>query len=171
MNESSAENAVTVDVATAIEQSIWRAFLFCEALDRCAFAALDPPLTTAQYHALAALARNPGLGLVELAKALLCAKSNASGIVDRIVACGFVNRDQHPSDARRVVLTLTVAGRDTLMLAERERAETLSHALSPAGDTKLATFAIRLQELTTLLEEAVSPRLSTNPYTEGAHRD
>jgi DNA-binding MarR family transcriptional regulator len=78
---------------------------------------------------------------------VLLEAQSLSGLVDRLVNAGLVNRDPHPSDRRKVLLTLTDVGRERYLradtvhrevaaaffkgLAQRERAQwrRLSHKL------------------------------------------
>lgn len=110
------------------------AFIYLDALDRRTFAGVEPPLTSAQYHALAALAASPGQSLNELAARLLCDKANASGLIDRLTLGGLANRDRDPVDGRRVVLSLTVDGMRALKAARHARSEALAHALADVVD-------------------------------------
>ncbi len=73
----------------SIDLLIRKAALLLETLDRSTLAAVSPPLTVAQYHALVALSRVPEQSLSDLAARLLCAKANASGLVDRLETLGW----------------------------------------------------------------------------------
>ncbi len=85
----------------------------------------DSPLTLPQFDALAQLLRNPeGMTAGELSQALLVTAGNVTGLVDRLVARGFVTRRASTKDARVRVVRLTAEGR---RIAAREvaRHETL----------------------------------------------
>lgn len=67
-------------------------------------------LSTSEVHALRHLAM--GLdGPADLARRLGVTTAAASGIVDRLVGHGHVERRPHPGDGRRTVLALTDHGR------------------------------------------------------------
>lgn len=51
------------------------------------------------------------IGTVELARRIGLSAPSATVLVDRLVAAGLLARHRHPGDARRVVLSLTPAGR------------------------------------------------------------
>ena len=55
------------------------------------------------------------LGPTELAQRLGVTSAAASGIVDRLVARGHVERQPHPTDRRRTAVVCTPGGREELM--------------------------------------------------------
>jgi DNA-binding MarR family transcriptional regulator len=67
-------------------------------------------LSTSELHALRHLSTGP-LGNADLAQRLGVTSAAASGIVDRLVAHGHVERSQHPEDGRRTVILVTDEGR------------------------------------------------------------
>jgi DNA-binding MarR family transcriptional regulator len=138
----------------SIDLLIRKAALLLETLDRGTLATITPPLTVAQYHALVALSRVPEQSLGSLATRLLCAKANASGLVDRLEMLGLVSRHRDMRDGRRVALSLTPAGRDLLDEALRARAEALLRALAPAGLDGLSSLVHELHRLIALLDRA-----------------
>ena len=88
-------------------------------------------LTTSEVRTLELLAQGP-LGPAEIARRLDVSTAASSGIVDRLVAHGHVERTPHPSDRRRQVVQMTDSGRvDTMrMLAPMlERLEQLEAGL------------------------------------------
>jgi DNA-binding MarR family transcriptional regulator len=67
-------------------------------------------LSTSELHALRHLSSGP-LGNADLAQRLGVTSAAASGIVDRLVAHGHVERSAHPEDGRRTVILVSEAGR------------------------------------------------------------
>ncbi|HLJ67797.1 MAG TPA: MarR family transcriptional regulator [Chloroflexota bacterium] len=130
-------------------------FLRLEALDRSVLGALPRPVTTAQYHALMALAVTPNQSLGALARRLLCDKANASGLVDRMAAAGLVERLPDDTDRRRVVLRLTPDGYAILAAAVRARRDTLARVLGGQDDLHGAAAALR--RLAARLENETHP--------------
>lgn len=55
------------------------------------------------------------LGPSELAQRIGVTTAAATGIVDRLVARGHVERQRHPTDRRRTAVTCTSSGREELM--------------------------------------------------------
>lgn len=140
----------------SIDRAIRDAFIYLEALDRRTLAGVSSRLTTAQYHALAALDVTPTQSLGELATRLLCDKANASGLIDRLGALGLVDRVRDPRDRRRVALSLTPEGREALAQARRARAAALLRALAPLEMAGLTSMTEALQRLVALLQSAVA---------------
>lgn len=145
--------AVSMQPAWEVSRALAVAFVHLEALERTTLAGLTIPLTTPQYHALAALADAPHESLGSLADRLLCDKANASGIVDRLEAMGLVTRIRATSDRRRVSLSPTSLGIEILAEATASRADTLHRALAPVRG-ELAAVLRHLNRLAESLEIA-----------------
>jgi DNA-binding MarR family transcriptional regulator len=82
-------------------------------LDRAIPGAAQPDLTMRQVLALYLLLQAPRR-VGELARELDVAISSASGLVDRLVAAGLVEREHGTADRRLVVCRLTEPGRQEL---------------------------------------------------------
>lgn len=98
-------------------------------------------LTVPQLRALLYVRRNPGTGLTPLAEHLGMTAPGASGMVDRLVRTGLVDRITDPDERRRIQLRLTpdgieLVGRAHLLVRSRLSAD-LAH-LSPAELGRLA---------------------------------
>jgi len=143
-------------VVMDIDSAIRAAFIHLDALDRRALASIMPPITPAQYHVLAALAMEPTQNLGEVAARTLRDKSNASGLVGRLMEQDLVDRVRDPVDGRRGMLILTPSGRVALTRATQARMTALRHALTPLESTGLMTMAERLDQLAGLLQGAVT---------------
>lgn len=69
--------------------------------------------TMPRFDALAQLARAPGgMTMTELSDRMMVTKGNITGLVERLVADGLVERLPVPGDRRASVIRLTAAGRD-----------------------------------------------------------
>ncbi len=141
--------------AEELSQLVSRCFVWMEAFDRRALSLVTPPLTTPQYHALDALAQKPGLSLGELATQLLTVKSNASGIVDRLKDMGLCESNEDPVDARRIRLTLTVAGTATLRHAHDARRTALLCTFPATEPQHILLLTELLRNLSDVLQRAV----------------
>jgi DNA-binding MarR family transcriptional regulator len=73
-------------------------------------------LSIPQFDLLSTLTEQEGLSQQELAQRLYVTKGNVSGLLDRMVEAGLVERRAIPGDRRSNALHLTVKGR---ALAER----------------------------------------------------
>lgn len=80
--------------------------------------------TLPRFDVMAALYRTPeGMLMSDLSRFLLVSNGNVTGIVDRLVAEGHVQRGQRNGDRRTSIVRLTKTGRDLFktMAAEHER--------------------------------------------------
>lgn len=80
--------------------------------------------TLPRFDVMAALYRNPdGMLMSEISRFLMVSNGNVTGIVDRLVADGFVVRSQRNGDRRTSFISLTRKGRAAFaeMAAAHER--------------------------------------------------
>ncbi|MGL4637835.1 MAG: MarR family winged helix-turn-helix transcriptional regulator [Beijerinckiaceae bacterium] len=68
-------------------------------------------LSIPQFDVLSTLTEQQGLSQSDLATRLYVTKGNVSGLIDRLVDAGFVERRNAPGDRRSNALFLTEAGR------------------------------------------------------------
>ncbi|MED4228295.1 MarR family transcriptional regulator [Neobacillus cucumis] len=71
-------------------------------------------ITAVQLKALYRINYNPNMSLGELAEKLKLTNSTVSGVIDRLVHHGLVEREIPPGDRRTVSIQLTDEGRRTL---------------------------------------------------------
>ena len=76
-------------------------------------------ITYIQLLALKLLKHNPSIGLGELSERMYASASTTSGVVDRLVQAGLIERERPQSDRRSVVLKLTPEGERILELTSR----------------------------------------------------
>lgn len=81
-------------------------------------------LSIPQLRSLAFLNRHPGASLSELADHLGVTCATASTTVERLVQRNLVERNDHPQERRRVVLSLTTEGKSLL---EQSQEKTRAH--------------------------------------------
>ena len=121
-------------------------------------AAAAPTLTVPQMRALLFIGRHPETNLSTLAEHLGIGLTGASGLVDRLVRDGLVDRETDPQERRRIKLTVTAAGqarRDHALTAAREHMTARLAGLSP---TELTTLNDALRILRALPDEPKEPR-------------
>lgn len=95
-----------------------------------------PDLTAQQLRVLRLVSREPGVLASGVGHHLGVSAPTASGIVDRLVDKGLLERGEDPADRRVRHLTLTDAGRDTV--ADFDSATNrMIRALLPSLDTEL----------------------------------
>ena len=111
---------------------------------------LTPARTTVLWH----LGQTGPCLQRELADAMDVSPRNVTGLVDGLVADGFVTREPHPRDRRATLVTLTKRGRAAVQRLQREHEEFVSLLFGgmPASRVKdlartLRTVVERLQEL------------------------
>jgi DNA-binding MarR family transcriptional regulator len=71
-------------------------------------------ITPVQLKALFKINNNPNISLGELAEKLKLTNSTVSGVIDRLVHSGLVERVVPPGDRRTISIHLTSAGKKTL---------------------------------------------------------
>ena len=71
-------------------------------------------LTGPQRLVMSILVRSPGLSLKQLSEGVSLAHSTVSGIVDRLVKQGLIERQTHPSDRRVTLLVASLPVREFL---------------------------------------------------------
>ena len=80
--------------------------------------------TLPRFDVMSALYRTPdGMLMSDLSRFLLVSNGNVTGIVDRLVSEGLVQRSQRDGDRRTSIVQLTKTGKDTFraMAAAHER--------------------------------------------------
>lgn len=91
-------------------------------------------ITNAQLFVLRHLEHNPELSINDIAALAVTHQSAASLVVSRLERRGLVRRSRSPDDARRVIVSLTSAGRRILPSAPQPptaRVLTALRAMSP----------------------------------------
>jgi DNA-binding MarR family transcriptional regulator len=79
---------------------------------------------------------------------VLLEAQSLSGLVDRLVRAGLINRDPHPKDRRKVLLTLTNVGRERYLKADavhREVAESFFDGLTQREIVQFRRLAHKLR--------------------------
>jgi DNA-binding MarR family transcriptional regulator len=109
-------------------------------------------LTGPQRLVMSALVRTQGLSLKQLSEAVSLAHSTVSGIVDRLVKQGLIERQMHPTDRRITLLVASYAVREFLDTRMPELAlHPLLEALRHASPTELRSITKGLDTLVQLL--------------------
>ncbi|WP_192498640.1 MarR family winged helix-turn-helix transcriptional regulator [Ornithinimicrobium pratense] len=119
-----------------------------------------PDLTLRQLQVLALLRTTPGMSGQDLADALGVSTSTMSGIVDRIVAKEWVEREPDATDRRRVLLHPTPEGLTVLADLEtpgRRARALLVERLEDSELTELCHLVERLRDIARQIDEAGGP--------------
>jgi DNA-binding MarR family transcriptional regulator len=94
-------------------------------------------LTGAQADALTVIGQAGPLSLQELGELLIAEAGHPSRLVDRLVDAGLVDRRPAEDDRRRIVLSLTRAGRSKLKRVQAAREGVLELGRAMIGDRDL----------------------------------
>jgi len=114
-----------------------------------------------QLRSLAFLNRQPGASLSELAEHLGVTCATASTTIERLVQRLLVERTDHPQERRRIVLSLTVAGK---LLLEQSQEKTRAQ-IADILDGLTPEEILRITESLTLLKNVFEPTENKSPAT------
>lgn len=109
-------------------------------------------LSMTQIFALDMIRQNPKLSLRELAKKVNLSPSTTSEVVEKMVQAGLVEREQSEKNRRRIELSLSNKGLDTLESTYSDWIDDFS-ILDELGDAKLQAFYETQQEMIDLLKK------------------
>ena len=110
-------------------------------------------LTLARFHVLVALAKHGPMSQQKLADHLLVTKGNVVGLIDKLSARGFVERQSSASDRRVNVLRVTPAGRrivERTLPRQMELIASLMQPLNPREAVSLKALLKRLRAVDTM---------------------
>lgn len=113
----------------------------------------DHELSLNAYEALLLLARAPESRMrrIDLANSLLLTAGGVTRLLDGLERCGFVAREESPTDRRVSYAVLTRAGRDKLREASKSHTRQIRELLGAHYDedelAQLAALLDRLQEV------------------------
>jgi len=119
-------------------------------------------LTAPRAHLLWVLHhRGPSTQRV-LAEALGVSPRNITGLVDGLVATGFVTREPHPTDRRATLVTVTEIGARTANEMEAGRGQLAEQLFSGMSDKQFAGLGEGLGALLDRLRQLVSDAKGTS---------
>lgn len=114
-------------------------------------------ITGPQRTALRLVSLTPGITSGELASLLHLHPSTLTGVLERLVRRGFLERRKDPFDARRALLKITPAGRKLLTSRRGTIEEVVRVALQKESKGSLKTVVEVLQRITSALEASGMP--------------
>jgi len=118
-------------------------------------------LTIPQLRALGFMARRPGCTMGELAESLGIRQNAATGLADRLVQHGLLEREADPEDRRLVRLRLTERGdhaREACRSERRRRVEEALRRLSAAQQGQIAAALLLLCQALDIAEPSARQR-------------
>jgi DNA-binding MarR family transcriptional regulator len=89
----------------------------------------------------------------ELAEALDVTPRTMTGIIDGLVATGFVTREPHPKDRRATLVTLTAHGEATAGAMESDQAKFVEVLFGGMGEARLTCLLDGLEEILARLRQ------------------
>jgi len=101
-------------------------------------------LTLSRTHLLWELHRLSPSTQQRLATALQVSPRNVTGLVDALVATGFVIRAPHPHDRRATLVTLTELGSATMTEMASQRVQLSQHLVAGLGDEGVTHLVLGL---------------------------
>jgi DNA-binding MarR family transcriptional regulator len=104
-------------------------------------------LTHAQFYMLSQLTNEPGLSQQVLADRLDQTKGNVSGMIERMIEAGLVERRADPDDRRSYQLFATDAGHAAFAAAAPDLENDVAHKLSALTDEEQTTLLNLLARL------------------------
>lgn len=116
-------------------------------------------LSVAQFDLLSTLTEQEGITQRDLAERLYVTKGNVSGLVDRLVEAGLVDRRSIPGDRRSYALHLTEEGRRAALTGMKEHQVVIDRTvgtLSPGDLDIMETVLGKLRDTYRRLEESES---------------
>ncbi|MCG8432552.1 MAG: MarR family transcriptional regulator, partial [Gammaproteobacteria bacterium] len=105
-------------------------------------------LTVAQHDALAHLYAEDGISQQMLADRLLLSKGDISGLVQRLIEKGWVQRKTGKIDKRTKILYVTAAGKriaKKALAAQSKQVEVMMESLSEGERKKLKGMMLRIE--------------------------
>ena len=109
----------------------------------------DTGLGTTDFAILEALLHKGPMPVNTIGKKLLLTSGSITTAVDRLVAKGFVARNDHPDDRRVRVVQLTKAGRELIVPAYARHEKDLEQIASALTATERTTLVNLLRKLGT----------------------
>jgi DNA-binding MarR family transcriptional regulator len=116
-------------------------------------------LTVSRAHVLWELRPRGPMTQRDLADALKVSARTITGLIDGLVATGFVTREPHPTDRRATLVTFTEHGVRTVEAMERGQQEFAQLLFAGMPDKQFDCFVEGLGEVLTRLRGAISQRI------------
>jgi DNA-binding MarR family transcriptional regulator len=110
-------------------------------------------MTAAQYTALTVLHRRPGITSSELARRSFVRAQTMAATIDPLLEAGLVQRQRDPLHGRRMLLSLTESGADTLARLDPQVAQVEELMLAGFTEDERATFERLLRRARRALDE------------------
>jgi len=98
-------------------------------------------ITLPRFDLMAQLDRTPnGMTLGELSQRMMVSNGNITGLVDRLVSQGLIERRPAPNDRRVQIVSLTAEGRKFFRVMARENAKWVGEIFSDLSEDDVAVL-------------------------------
>jgi len=108
---------------------------------------VDNEIAPAQFSALAKLHEIGGVSQNQLGRLIALDSATITGVVERLLAAGYVSRQRSPDDARLRIIELTEEGRATIERLLPVADQISKATLEPLSDRDAATLVRLLQAI------------------------
>jgi DNA-binding MarR family transcriptional regulator len=116
-------------------------------------------VTLPRFDLMAQLERTPGgMTLGELSQRMMVTNGNVTGLVDRLVAQGLVERRPSPTDRRAQIVSLTTEGRKTFRAMARANGDWVAELLADLGPGEIDELMRLLAKTKTSARRAIARR-------------
>jgi DNA-binding MarR family transcriptional regulator len=112
-------------------------------------------LTLPRTHVVWLLHHHGPMTQRALADAMNVTPRNVTGLVDGLVATGFVTREPHPTDRRAILVSLTEHGGAVLAAMDREHQDLAGLLFGGLSEASFGAFAAGLEHVLGVLREQV----------------
>lgn len=119
-------------------------------------------LSMSHWHVLLLLARHGEMSMSRLAEAQQISLSNATGLVDRLVERGLVERFGHPDDRRVVLIRVSADGRQLLEKVDLLREDLVRRIVGRLDVTQLERLRLALGDV----RDAITVVMTEDPSSE-----
>lgn len=111
-------------------------------------------VTLPRFDLMAALERHPeGLSMSQLSESLMVSNGNVTGIVDRLVREGMLDRHARPNDRRSYLITMTASGRRNFDEMARAHEAWINDFFARLSDEDIASLTALLDRTRSALND------------------
>jgi DNA-binding MarR family transcriptional regulator len=108
------------------------------------------------------LKKHQVLSMSEIGRRLSLPKPHVTGLVDKLIIEGFVERVSDPTDRRIINIRMTVKGAKNLMNIKKVISEDLRNRLSKLDEKKLEVLAVASQQVKEILISIFSDEIQSS---------
>ena len=126
-------------------------------------------VTLPRFDLMAQLDRAPGgMTLGQLSQRMMVSNGNVTGLVERLVAQGLVDRRSSPNDRRSQIVSLTAEGRRTFRAMARANADWIGEIFADLSPADVDTLMRLLGKAKSSARESSARKASARKAARGA---